>query len=202
MSIFNHAGLRAFFAGRRRFQLAWIFAFLLILSARHYPSTFGVIICFLGASIRFCSSGFLRKEAKLAVGGPYQFTRNPLYLGTFIMAMGATLSVGAYLLALVMGLVFFLNYHYVIEHEEKKLPSYFGENYLLYCSLVPRFWPRLSAPPHDELLKINADPEVYSFNFELAKNNKAFEAYFSFIGIILGMILLVWIKHSVINGIH
>ena len=150
MSLLNSDSLRRFFAGRRRFQLAWIFAVLLIFSAKQYPTLPGVLICFLGATVRFHASGYLRKEAKLAVGGPYSYTRNPLYLGTLVMAMGATISVGALLLAVVMGLVFFLNYHYVIEHEEAKLPSYFGDAYLKYCQLVPRFLPRLTAPPHDE----------------------------------------------------
>ena len=113
----NNDQLRRFFSGRRRFQLAWIFAVLLIFSAKQYPTLPGILICFLGATMRFYASGYLRKEAKLAVGGPYSYTRNPLYLGTFIMAIGATISVGALALALVIGIVFFLNYHYVIEHE-------------------------------------------------------------------------------------
>lgn len=156
----------------------------------------GVVICFAGATLRFYSSGFLRKEAKLAVGGPYAYTRNPLYLGTFIMALGATISVGAVWLALVMGIVFFLNYHYVIQHEEEKLPSYFGESYLQYCKLVPRFIPHFLAPPKQELLKINSDPVVYSFSMDLAKKNKAFEAYASFVGLIFGVTLLVFIKKA------
>jgi len=194
MSLLNHEGLRNFFSGRRRFQIGWVFAILLVLSARQYPSVLGIAICFLGASLRFWSSGYLRKEAKLAVGGPYSHSRNPLYLGWFIMALGATVSVGAYGLALVMGFVFFLTYHYVIEHEEQKLPSYFGESYREYCDLVPRFWPRMSAPARESLLKINPDPEGYSFSMSLARKNKAFEAYATFVGLVVAMVVLVWIK--------
>ena len=199
MSLLNNESLRVFFSGRRRFQLAWIFAFLLVFGARHYPTALGTIICFLGASLRFCASGYLRKESKLAVGGPYAHTRNPLYLGTFIMAVGATMSVGALGLALVMAVVFFFNYHYVIDHEERKLPAYFGESYLQYCNLVPRFIPQLSAPSKDELLKINPDPEVYSFSMPLAKKNKAFEAYASFLGVMLGVSLLVFIRRLILG---
>jgi hypothetical protein len=196
MSLLQNDALRRFFSGRRRFQLAWIFAFLLILSARQYPALPGVLLCFAGATLRFISSGYLRKEAKLAVGGPYSYTRNPLYLGTFLMALGATLSVGAYLLTALMAVVFFLNYHYVIQHEEAKLPSYFGNPYLEYCSLVPRFLPRLWAPARNQLERINSDPEIYRFSFSLAHANRAFEAYVSFIALILGMAGLVWIKAS------
>lgn len=194
MSLLSNDQLRQFFSGRRRFQLAWLFAFFLILSAKHYPSLIGVLICLAGATLRFVSSGFLRKEAKLSVGGPYSHTRNPLYLGTFIMALGATLSVGAFVLTVVSAFVFYLNYHYVIDHEEQKLPSYFGASYLQYCAMVPRFLPRLSTPSMEALHQINADPETYDFSMSLAKNNKAFEAYVSFAALMIGMALLVWVK--------
>jgi hypothetical protein len=197
MTLLNNEGLRVFFSGRRRFQLAWIFAILLFVFADYYPSLPGILMCFVGATLRFYSSGFLRKEAKLAVGGPYAYTRNPLYLGTFIMALGATISVGAIWLSLAMAFVFFLNYHYVIEHEEGKLPSYFGSSYLKYCEMVPRFIPQFKRPAKEELMKINSDPVVYSFSYSLAKKNKAFEAYVSFVGIICGMALLVYIKKSI-----
>ena len=194
MSLLTNPILEKFFSGRRRFQLAWVFAFLLIFSARQYPAIPGVLVCFIGATLRFISSGYLRKESKLAVGGPYAHTRNPLYLGTFLMALGATLSVGAYGLTALMAFVFFLNYHYVIRHEEAKLPSYFGNAYLEYCNLVPRFLPRFTAPNRQELEKINSAPEVYRFSMELANQNRAFEAYASFFALILGMGLLVLIK--------
>jgi hypothetical protein len=194
MFLLTNPTLKKFFSGRRRFQLAWVFAILLVFSARQYPGLPGILICFLGATLRFVASGYLRKEAKLAVGGPYAHTRNPLYLGTFLMALGATLSVGAYGLTVAMAIVFFFNYHYVIQHEEAKLPSYFGNAYLEYCSLVPRFLPRLSSPSRVELEKINAAPEVYRFSMSLANQNRAFEAYASFVALILGMALLVLLK--------
>lgn len=193
--LLNNESLRQFFSGRRRFQLAWIFAILLVLRAQHYPSAIGVLVCFGGAMLRVYASGFLRKEAKLTVGGPYAYTRNPLYLGTFIMALGATISVGASGLALLMAVVFFLNYHYVIEHEETKLPSIFGGAYDRYCALVPRFLPRLERPPQEELEKINPDQQGYHYSAPLAQENKAIEAVWSFFGIVFGCAMLVWLKY-------
>jgi hypothetical protein len=196
MSLLSNDALRKFFSGRRRFHIDWFFAILLVFSARQYPQMLGITICFLGATLRFLASGYLRKEANLAVGGPYSFTRNPLYLGRFIMIIGATISVGAWALAALMAVVFFLNYHYVIEHEEQKLPDYFGKSYLEYCGLVPRFIPRLSAPDRAALERVNPDPAVYHFSMKVANENRAFEAYVSFVALIAGMALLVFVKSS------
>jgi hypothetical protein len=198
MSILSQPALRRFFSGRRRFQIDWFFYFLLVLSARTYPNAWGVAICFTGATLRFVASGYLRKERKLAVGGPYAHTRNPLYLGRFIMILGATLSVGAWWLALVMGVVFLLNYHYVIEHEELKLGTeeFFGPVYFEYKRLVPRFLPALTPAPREELERINADPEVYRFSMRLANENRAIEAYVTFVGLVAGMAALVFLKKS------
>lgn len=188
--------LRPYFQGRTRFALAWIFTAILIFFTKTYPNNVGIAICFLGASLRFISSGFLRKEAALSVGGPYQFTRNPLYLGTLIMGIGAFVSVDAYIMGAVMAIWFTLNYGFVIEHEEEKLPRYFGDAYYKYKQLVPRFLPRLTAPAHADLLKINPDEKIYRFSFSLAKKNKAFEAYASFLGLMGGLALVVFIRNK------
>jgi hypothetical protein len=110
------------------------------------------------------------------------------------MGLGATISVGALVLAAVMGFVFFLNYHYVIENEERKLPSVFGPDYEAYCKLVPRFIPQIKAPPQEELEKLNSDLSSFEFSSQLAHENKSMEAIWSFFGIIAGCALLVWVK--------
>lgn len=191
------ARMRPYFQGRTRFALAWVFTGLLILTTTRGPSAFGILICFLGASLRFWSAGFLRKEASLAVGGPYSYTRNPLYLGTLIMAVGAFVSVGAYALGLITAVLFTINYGFVIEHEEEKLPRYFGAPYDAYRALVPRFIPRFPAAPREELLKINPRPEVHRFDMNLAMKNKAYEAYASFAGIVVGLTLISLIRSMI-----
>src|SRR5688572_18582763 len=79
---------RGFIQGKTRITLAWIFVVILGFYSREYPSWPGALVCFLGATLRFWASGFLRKDSQLAVGGPYAFVRNPLYLGTYLMAVG------------------------------------------------------------------------------------------------------------------
>src|SRR5262249_60426591 len=54
----------------------------------------GVPITLCGALYRAWASGHLRKNAELAVSGPYAFTRNPLYFGSFVMAAGCAICGG------------------------------------------------------------------------------------------------------------
>src|SRR6478672_7302591 len=84
----NLSWYRGFIQGKTRKVIAWVFAFLLGFLAREFPTFPGIALCFLGASLRFWASGYLRKDTRPAVGGPYSFFRNPLYLGTYLMAVG------------------------------------------------------------------------------------------------------------------
>lgn len=197
MPILSMESLSAFFAGRRRFHLAWVFVLLLIASATRSPSAVGTTVVFLGAALRIYASGFLRKEAALAVGGPYAFTRNPLYLGSFVMGIGAAISVSALSLALLLTLVFFLNHHFVIDFEERKLPTLFGPRYDEYRRLVPRFLPTVRPPSRAQLTQVNADPAAYRFSAGLAWRNKAYESVAIFLGIVFGLMGIVMLKRSV-----
>ena len=48
----------------------------------------GLPIGTLGLSLRAWAAGCLAKNQQLATGGPYAYTRNPLYLGTLVAAAG------------------------------------------------------------------------------------------------------------------
>ena len=189
---------RGFVQGKTRIALAWIFSLILVLSARNYPTLPGIVLCFLGATIRYWASGFLRKDSRPAIGGPYSFVRNPLYLGTYLMALGTALAIENWGLLGVSTVVFALIYHYIILDEETKLVRIFGEPYQVYCKLVPRFFPRLIPAARQGLTSVNPDPEHLHFSKELAAKNKAYEAYLSFLGLI-GFVTLaafVWRKFS------
>lgn len=185
---------RGFVQGKTRIALAWIFAALLVFSARTYPTLPGIVICFIGASIRFWASGYLRKDKYPAVGGPYSFTRNPLYLGTFLMAAGTAAAVQAWILMTAMSLIFIAIYHYIILDEETKLQKIFGKPYRHYCERVNRFFPNLVPASRKEKLGINPDPTQLGFSWELAMKNKAYEAYLSFAGLIgfVSILAFLW----------
>lgn len=180
---------RGFIQGKTRVVLAWLFAIGLIFSAKEPPAAPGILLCALGAALRHWASGCLRKDAFPAVGGPYRFVRNPLYLGTYLMALGTALATQNWVLLGAVTLVFAVLYHFIILDEEVKLDRIFGALYALYLNSVPRFFPSFRPAPIAVLRQINPDREALSFSSEVAKKNKAFEAWVTFFALIGG----VWI---------
>ena len=186
---------RGFIQGKTRILLAWIFAAILIFSARNYPQWPGVAVCFVGATIRYWASGFLRKDSRPAVGGPYAWVRNPLYLGTYLMAVGTAAAIENWILLGVVSVAFVAIYHFIILDEENKLDRIFGEPYSLYKTLVPRFFPRPWPAKGSALTGVNPEPTHRQFSTELAAKNKAMEAYYSFAGLIGFVALIAWVWH-------
>jgi hypothetical protein len=175
---------RGFLQGKTRIVLAWVFAVIVGLSARQYPQTPGIILCFIGATIRFWASGYLRKDSRPAVGGPYAWVRNPLYLGTYLMALGTAMAIQAWVLLAVSTVLFAAIYHYIILDEEVKLQRIFGAPYDKYCDVVPRFFPRPWRASRTALLEVNPETAHHHYDWPLSNKNKAFEAYASFAGLI------------------
>ena len=107
------------------------------------------------------------------------------------MALGTAVSIENYLLAAVVSLVFWGVYHFIILDEETKLAKIFGEPYEKYCNLVPRFFP--SPLPISGLSQsVNAEPQAHTFNWDVAKKNKAFEPFYSFAGLMVFVALTAW----------
>lgn len=181
---------RGFVQGKTRIVMAWVFAIALGLSARNYPQWPGTALCFVGATIRFWASGYLRKDSRPAVGGPYAWIRNPLYFGTYLMAVGTAWAIEAWWFLGVVSVLFAVIYHYIILDEETKLQRIFGESYLTYCSLVPRFFPRPWPASQKRLTAVNPEMAHHHYDWALSMKNKAYEAYASFAGLI-GLVALI-----------
>ncbi len=185
---------RGMLRGRTRIAAAWIFVGLLIWFSKDYPQWPGAFLCFLGATLRYWASGYLRKDARPAVGGPYAWVRNPLYLGTYLMALGVAWAIEAWALLAISTVVFAIVYYYIILDEETKLRTIFGEPYLKYCSLVPRFFPRPWPASSRALSEVNPEPLHQRFSRELARKNKAYEAYVSWVGLLGFVALVAWAR--------
>ena len=183
---------RNFIRGRTRVAMAWVFALCLIFFSRSYPIWPGVFLCFIGAAIRFWASGFLRKDTRPAVGGPYSWVRNPLYLGTYFMALGTAWSVQAWGLLLFSSVAFAIIYHYIILDEEVKLQEIFGESYLKYCLSVPRFFPRFTPAPREAMTEVNPEPSYHRFSWQVARENRAHEPFATFLALMALVSACAW----------
>ncbi len=72
-----------------RVPLGFLFGAVFLIFARPERVTLiiGGIIAVVGVLIRAWASGHIRKNQNLAVSGPYAYTRNPLYLGSFVLGV-------------------------------------------------------------------------------------------------------------------
>ena len=100
----------------------------------------GLPIAILGLSLRAWATGHLAKNQTLATSGPYSYIRNPLYVGTLIVAAGIVIACRNWILAAIFALVFLLVYLPVIELEEQHLRKIFPE-YAAYATRVHRLLP-------------------------------------------------------------
>jgi protein-S-isoprenylcysteine O-methyltransferase Ste14 len=137
----------------------------------------GVPISTAGLLLRGWAAGHLAKNQNLAVSGPYAITRNPLYLGTLLVAVGLVVAARELLLAVLFAAAFGLVYLPAIELEEQHLRKLFPE-YAAYALRVPRLGLRLSGGSGGE-----------SFRLALYRKNQEYQAA---AGYIAGLALLAW----------
>jgi protein-S-isoprenylcysteine O-methyltransferase Ste14 len=112
------------------------------------------------------------------------------------MALGTAASTGAWALLAAMSIVFGVLYHFIILDEETKLQRIFGAPYTLYCANVARFFPKPWPAPRAVLEEINPEPSHHRFSMELARKNKAMEAYLTFLALMGFVALVAWAWQS------
>lgn len=155
------------FARRVRVPLGFAFAVLYLWFARPTGSSLasGTVFVAIGLYIRAVASGHIRKNQELTTTGPYAYTRNPLYLGSLILAVGFVWAARNWWLACIAVVFFVAVYVPVIRDEEHFLRSQFPE-FELYARTVPRLLPRLHGGPLGES----------SFSWERYKNHREYKA--------------------------
>jgi len=96
-----------------------------------------------GLWLRGYAAGYVKKNRELTQTGPYAHTRNPLYLGSMLIAAGFAVALLSWPIALVMAVGFTVIYVPVIASEERFLRATFPD-FDAYCGRVPRLLPRLT----------------------------------------------------------
>ncbi len=95
-----------------------------------------------GLILRALASGHVQKNEQLATSGPYAYTRNPLYLGSLILACGFALASRSWWVVAGIVVLFFVIYKPVIRAEEDFLRMRFPQ-FEEYARKVPSQLPRL-----------------------------------------------------------
>ena len=169
---------------RWRVRTGYVVAVGVLWFARPVPSSilFGGAIGLIGLLIRAYAAGYLHKQEVLTVTGPYAYTRNPLYLGSSVLALGAAVATRSWISAALLLIYFAVFYSMVMRREEFELRKRHGAAFDAYAQAVPLFFPRLFGAT-----------EVGAAAFSLAqyKKNREWKAALGFL-LLLGMLLVIW----------
>ncbi len=184
-----------------RFAVIYPFGFFVLffcsLDEASLRAGIGFIIA--GVLIRLWSNGYAIKNDKLTTSGPYAFVRNPLYLGTFLIAIGFVIVLksgpswiewtagGVFLLALS------LMYYRTIHGEQGMLLAKFKNAYSDYCKQVPAIIPCLV--PYNK-------GEKWPFNLQRLLNSKEHKTVF-WLYILLVVFYIktrLLIQHKILNN--
>lgn len=154
-----------------------IAAFLYFAAPDTESLSIGVPVAFGGLLLRAWAAGHLEKNRQLAVSGPYAMMRNPLYMGTLIVALGFVIAARRWELGIIFAIVFGAVYLPVIELEEQHLRKLFP-SYEDYAARVPLLLPRLRKSGNPRRFQLR----LYMINQE----------YQAAVGFLAGLAVLLW----------
>ena len=129
---------------RLRMPFTYVMALLAIVFAPQKLFLPAFVLIVVGTAVRIWAAGHVVKRHKLSKGGPYAYTRNPLYVGSFFWGVGTFLLIGYWWLLLAFLGGFALLYGCAIRSEEDYLYERHGDEFTLYKKSVPVFVPRLT----------------------------------------------------------
>ncbi len=171
---------------RWRVRLGYPLAVVVLLVSSPTPRSIlvGGLVGVPGLFLRAYAAGFLRKHEALTVAGPYSYTRNPLYLGSAILALGAGIASKSWLSVAILLIYFAIFYSSVIRREERELHMRHGAAFEEYARTVPLFLPSLKPA------KLSVESGG-SFSFAQYKKNSEWRTAVGFLLVLSGF-LVMW----------
>jgi len=159
-------------AARSRVPSGFLVALLYVIFSRPTGRSLaiGLPLALAGLLLRAWGTGHLAKNQKLATGGPFAYTRNPLYVGTLTVAAGFAIAAWNAWLAALFALYFWAVYLPVISEEEAHLRRLFPE-YDAYAARVPRLLPGAR----------HAEESKGQFQWSLYVRNREYQALAGFL---------------------
>jgi len=137
----------------------------------------GLPVSIVGLAIRGWAAGHLEKNTILTDSGPYAWVRNPLYIGTLMVAAGLAIAARRWELGALFAAVFLLVYLPVVELEEQYLRELFPA-FPEYSGRVPKLLPRAPSRRAGK-----------TFQWKLYRRNREYEAL---LGFLAGVAVLFW----------
>jgi protein-S-isoprenylcysteine O-methyltransferase Ste14 len=133
-------------ARRIRVPLGFVFAavFLWLAHPTWKSMLFSLLPVAPGVWLRAYAAGYVRKNKELTLTGPYAYTRNPLYLGSMMIAFGFAVAAASWIILVTLAVLFAAIYLPTIRSEELYLREHFA-GFDKYAAKVPRLFPRLTA---------------------------------------------------------
>ena len=186
MNLSQSQGVPGAFFMRWRVRLGYPLAAAVLWFSRPAPRSIllGGVAGALGLWIRGYAAGYLHKQEVLTVTGPYAYTRNPLYLGSAVLAFGAAVAMRSWISAFLLLLYFTVFYSIVMRREERELQERHAAAFVEYARAVPLFFPRLLPA------KVPGE-SAGSFSFRQYKKNHEWQAAVGFL-LLLGVLVLIW----------
>lgn len=165
--------------GRIRVRAGFLLAAIYLIWAQPTPGRLlgGGAAALAGLLLRAWSAGCLEKDRKLATGGPYAYTRNPLYLGSAIAGLGFAIAGGQWWFYPLLFTFFATVYWPVMRNEQARLERLFPDEFPPYGQAVPMFWPRLRP--------WGGRDSSPGFRVERYRKNREYRAFLGFLVIVL-----------------
>jgi len=150
----------------------------------------GAALAAAGLIVRAAASGQLRKNEELASSGIYAHTRNPLYLGSAILAAGFIIAGHSWSAGLLVAVYFCVFYYAVMRNEEDELREKFGAAFQEYAASVPLFLPNIV-----RVAKRSPDGQTpKDFSWQQYRRNREYKALIGTVGAFAVVWLRMWLR--------
>jgi protein-S-isoprenylcysteine O-methyltransferase Ste14 len=187
-------------ARRIRVPLGFVFAGVFLWRAQPTWKTMllSLLLVVPGLWLRAYAAGYVRKNAELTFTGPYAYTRNPLYLGSMMIAFGFAAAAASWVILVALAVLFAAIYVPTILSEEAYLREHFA-GFDAYAAKVPRLLPRLTPAS----FPANENASGGRFSGEQWQHHREYNALMGAGAIYLALaVRLVLHHHEVMGGLR
>lgn len=187
----NHSpAMRRWMQISRRIRVPLGFAFVVLYFWLARPSELSILLSLVlvlpGIWLRGYASGYVKKNSELTTTGPYAHTRNPLYLGSILIAFGFALAARSLLIAVALVACFLAIYWPVILSEEEFLRTHFF-GFEKYAERVPRLMPGFRGVKDDV---------PGAFSWQLYREHREYNSLLGSVCLYAALTALLWIRNG------